>query len=141
MPVNGVLFLLMVTLTEILGSPPFQRGRDFGANAAVFAATFYRVIFPLAVQLVLILLPALWGMRQGIRLPAHSAVRRAVLRVAAIATVAAIGLQGWVWWGHAFFLPISLYGWLRFLTYWPAAHLAVNAIERIRCARFKENHA
>jgi hypothetical protein len=137
-PVNGVLFFLTPTLTEMLGSPLFQRGRDFGANAAVFAVPFYRVIFPLVVQLVLILLPALWGMRQGIRLPAHSAVRRAVLRVAAIATVAAIGLQGWVWWGHVFF---HMYGWPRFLTYWPAVYLAVNAIERIQSARFKENHA
>jgi hypothetical protein len=139
-PVNGVLFFLTLTLTEMLGSPPIQRGRDFGANTAVFTVTFYRVIFPLVVQLILILLPALWGMRQGLRLPAYSAVRRAVLRVATIATVTAIGLQGWVWRGYAF-LPIPLHGWLRFLTYWPAVYLAVNAIERIQSARFKEIHA
>jgi hypothetical protein len=62
--VNGTLFCLVLLLADFLGAPPI---RYFDNNAAVFALTFYRVMFPLIVQAVLVLLPSLWGMRQGLR--------------------------------------------------------------------------
>jgi len=34
-------------------------------NAPFFELTFYRLIFPLIVQTVLVVVPALWGLRQG----------------------------------------------------------------------------
>jgi hypothetical protein len=64
-PVNGALFCLVLLSANFLGARPM---RYFDNNAAVFALTFYRLMFPPLVQLVLVLLPSLWGMRQGFRL-------------------------------------------------------------------------
>jgi hypothetical protein len=63
--VNGALFCIVLLSAEPAGAP---HARNFGLNAAVFAVTFYRMIFPLIVQAALVLLPSLWGMRQGLRL-------------------------------------------------------------------------
>ncbi len=69
---NGVLFVLVAACMELSWAPQYfsflpsmSRGRDFGSNAAVFAEGFYRVFFPLIVQVVLVVLPAIWGMRRG----------------------------------------------------------------------------
>lgn len=44
-------------------------GRNyFSVDAVVFEHAFYRAIFPLLVQTVLVLLPSLWGMRQSLLL-------------------------------------------------------------------------
>lgn len=72
--VNGALFCLMLVFAELSGAPRYRgnslflhRARDFDNNAAVFTLTFYRVLFPLIVQAVLVVLPSLCGMRQGLR--------------------------------------------------------------------------
>jgi hypothetical protein len=141
-PANGISFFLVLVLTEILGRPPlFHSGRYFGANAVVFEVTFYRVIFTLIVQLVLVLLPAMWGMSKGIRLPLLAPGRRTVLRAFAIATVTAIGLLGLSWQRHALTQPVILDNSLRVFTYWPVVYLVVTAFEGIKHSRFKENHA
>jgi hypothetical protein len=48
-------------LADVFPSPHFA----FGARDAVFAVTFYRAGYPLMAQAVMVMLPALWGMRLG----------------------------------------------------------------------------
>ena len=43
--------------------PLISLGRLFDGNAVVFDIAFYRVVFPLLVEIVLVAIPALWGMR------------------------------------------------------------------------------
>ncbi|HWB96743.1 MAG TPA: hypothetical protein VG672_08580 [Bryobacteraceae bacterium] len=74
LPVIATLFCLLLLLTHVYGvpfpsgDPGFHRGRDFACNAAVFASVFYRAVLPLAVYAALVVLPSLWGMRQGFQL-------------------------------------------------------------------------
>ena len=77
--INGALFCLVLVTVELLGMPRFlgrslflSRADDFSPNSAVFAGAFYREVFPLIIHTVLVLLPSLWGMRQGLRLAALS---------------------------------------------------------------------
>jgi len=74
--VNGWLLCLILMLGE-LGAPryfeyvieyehrAFGLARLFDGNRVVFDVAFYRVLFPLIVQVVLVALPALWGMRRA----------------------------------------------------------------------------
>lgn len=103
--INGALFCLLLLLGELLGAPKqlgplllLSRGRDYDANAAVFSLTFYGVIFPLIVQTVLVLLPSLWGMRQGLRLVALPLPLQTILWASAIASVTALGTENSLWW-------------------------------------------
>src|SRR5579864_2754723 len=63
--INGPLFLL-VLFGGTRGST--TAGLLNPGNAAVFSLTFYRVALPMIVKTVLIVLPAVWGMRSGHRL-------------------------------------------------------------------------
>lgn len=74
LPFHAVLFVLLVLFGAALGPPPrhfgyalFYRARDFTNNshAVVFALPFYRIIYPLIVQLALVLVPSLWGMSRA----------------------------------------------------------------------------
>jgi hypothetical protein len=62
---TGVFLCLTVLATRLLQSP-HPLARDFDGNAAVFALTFYRVIFPAIVLVLLVLVPAVWAMRRGL---------------------------------------------------------------------------
>lgn len=59
--VNGVLFCLTLAF---LG----PRQHHFGGHDAVFSLSFYNVIFPIIIQVFLVLLPSLCGMYYGLRL-------------------------------------------------------------------------
>lgn len=61
--VNGALFCF-VLFGELLAVP--QQHNPF--NPLVFSLTFYRVLFPLLLRIVLVLLPLFWGVRKGLRL-------------------------------------------------------------------------
>ena len=63
-------------------------------HAAVFAVTFYRVIFPPLVKVLLVSVPALFGMRIAARLRAHSSP----LRNAALVTLGLIVFVNWIDW-------------------------------------------
>ena len=52
--INGTLLCFILSIGVFMG--PSNNGR----NAAVFAGVFYRLIFPLIVQTVLVVLPAVW---------------------------------------------------------------------------------
>jgi hypothetical protein len=140
-PVNGALFCVMLVFGELVGAPRvfglfMHRARDFDNNAAVFALTFYRVVFPLIVQTVLVMLPALWGMRQGFRLATLQPLLRAILWTAVCATVAAIAIQSWIWWRfpNAYTRPAIWGGWqiqlLHLVVYWPVGYLVASATGR-----------
>src|SRR5205814_7627277 len=60
----------------------FYRARDFSSNAAVFQLTFYRVMFPLIVQLVLVLIPSVWGMRKAVSVARLRPLLRTILSAA-----------------------------------------------------------
>ncbi len=96
--VNGALFCLVVLLAKLLEAPP--PGRNDGnvdSNDPVLSLTFYSVMFPLILQAVLILLPAIWGMRQGSRLASFPLPLRTILWASAIATIAVLALRNWGW--------------------------------------------
>ncbi len=129
-PVQGVLFGLLLFFGELPGGAP----RYFGANTAVFELTFYRVMFPPIVQAVLVFVPSLWGMRQGMRVTSLRPVPRTIIWTAAIAALAAAGIQNWglvaipysqpgVWDGRHI-------GLLQLVAYWPLVYLAASAIGR-----------
>jgi hypothetical protein len=69
LPVNGTA-LCVLLIGELVAVPRLLEYRlslhtapDFHPNGPVFALTFYRVILPALVQIGLVLMPSLWGMR------------------------------------------------------------------------------
>jgi hypothetical protein len=66
---NGFIFCIMLLFGELLAghSLLFGQARDYGENEAVFANVFYRAWFPLIVLLAFVVVPAVWGMREGLR--------------------------------------------------------------------------
>lgn len=107
-PVTGALFCLALLFGEyvavprytelqlhvILGpSPPHLHDED-----PVFALAFYKAMFPLLVQIVLVLLPSLWGMYKGLGLAELPLLLRAILWVPAIATMAVLASWQAIWW-------------------------------------------
>jgi hypothetical protein len=87
--INGVLFCLVLSLASILGAPRFRSP----GHEAVFSLVFYDVMFPLIVQLILVLLPSIWGMRQGMRLAVLPGRMRLFLTSIILATIALLALQ------------------------------------------------
>ena len=94
-PVNGPLFCLVVLFTGLL--PAFLPGRYHYSNAAVFSGTFYSAIFPLLVQTALVLLPAVWGMCQGLQIAKLPRALRTILWASAVTTIATLVMRNWVW--------------------------------------------
>jgi hypothetical protein len=104
---NVSLFCLVLFLGEILGAPrdlspwiilPRPLGHSDRVHAGVYSLAFYSVMFPLIIQMVLVVLPSLWGMRRGLRLETLSRLRRTILWASVWATVAALGTESSVWW-------------------------------------------
>jgi hypothetical protein len=62
--ITGTL-LCVVVIGGTLGSTTTGRANSF--NAAMFSLTFYGVVFPWLLRTVLVLLPALWGMRWSLQ--------------------------------------------------------------------------
>ena len=92
--INGTLFCLLLALAEIWGGPrPYHAGN----NDAVFSQGFYRVLFPLIVQAVLVLLPALRGMQKGLRGAAFPIRLQAALWASAIVTMISLTTDR-TWW-------------------------------------------
>ena len=93
-PANCLLLSLMLLLGTVLGAPLYETfysqylQRSFGMpafpdpNAPVFALTFYRQVFPVIVQAISVVLPALLGIRRGAGMTNFRPVLRTVLWVA-----------------------------------------------------------
>jgi hypothetical protein len=103
--INGALFCLVLVTVELWGMPRFlgrslllSRADDFSPNSAVFAVAFYRQVFPLIIDTVLVLLPSLWGMRQGLRLAALSLPLQIMLWASSALAMTTLAIQNSAWW-------------------------------------------
>jgi hypothetical protein len=148
--VNGLLFCLMLAFGELLGAPIYftyyghylQRaiGLPLAAHQPhdpVGALTFYRVVFPLIVQAGLVLLPSLWGMREGARAVRFRLLLRTILWTVAIATLVAVVIQNPdMWWFLMLYRRPGIW-WqgrqghiLQLFAYWPLVFMLSTAITR-----------
>ncbi len=106
-PGTGILFCLALMLGEyvaapwytqlqlrVIGVPPL---RDLGSADPV-ALTFYRVMSPLLVQIVLVFLPSLWGMYKGYGVAVLPVRLRAILWTPAIGTIAVLASWQAIFW-------------------------------------------
>lgn len=93
-PAHGALFCLAVLIPGLWDQPNLVAR---GPNAAIFSLTFYGVMFPFIVQAVLVLLPAVRGMRHGLGLAAFPRPLRAIQWACAIVTVAALVVMNLNW--------------------------------------------
>ncbi len=98
-PINTALFLIASLVMQVVGAervfgiaPILAHAREHGVNGPVFAVLFYRVPFPIIIQTVLVLLPALWGLRLCVKTPAPQ-LRRVFLISAALAAAGFALLQ------------------------------------------------
>ena len=151
--INGILLILMLMFGELVGAPSYfayldvYLHRAFGVpsmpdyNAAVFDIPFYRVMFPLIVQIILVAVPALWGLRQGWGSANFTPLVRTILGTAAIATLVTMALQErevWILLGPHFVSSHPRFGIelgrvsrvLGYVAYWPLAYAAANAVRR-----------
>jgi hypothetical protein len=102
--IGGIFFAVFI-FVGFSGVPHFlahilvvQSGRDFHNNAIVFANAFYRQVFPLTVEFILVALPAWWGMCQSLPMGEFPPVRKVVLLICTYATIASLLSQSLVWW-------------------------------------------
>ena len=110
--VNGALFCLVLLISELVAVPQYRQlqlhslqnvlGRSPLPRQlhddAVFSLTFYRVIFPLLVQIGLVLLPSFWGMYKGLSSATLPFLLRTILWAPALATMAVLAAMQGVWW-------------------------------------------
>ncbi|MGH9495285.1 MAG: hypothetical protein ACRD3B_09830 [Candidatus Sulfotelmatobacter sp.] len=151
--INRVLFCFMLLFGVLIGAPQYffyveeYLHRVLGvphltdSNAVVFAIAFYRDMLPLIVQAILVAIPALWGLRQGLDTAKLGPVLRAILWTAAITTLAGVAISEpgfWIFLGP-YVSKIYANAWLRnsllyahFVAYWPLVYLAALAVRRHR---------
>ena len=137
--VTGTLFCLVV-VGGTLGTTTTGRANPF--NAAVFSLTFYSVLFPWILRTVLVLLPALWGMRSSLQRTSLPLLRTILWAVAIAMLTAwtATGLESSVIFGRYVIPPDSgLDGGmgtvvnlrplrlLPFVMVWPVAYMLASA--------------
>jgi hypothetical protein len=148
--INGFLLCLMLAFGVLLGAPLYsayyQHYRHLAIGFPIFAhphydpvnaLIFYRVMFPLIVQAVVVLLPALWGMREGARAVRLRLLLRAILWTAAFTALVAVVIQNpdlWMFLKLYRLVGISPHGWQRDLlqvfAYWPLVFMLAIAITR-----------
>jgi hypothetical protein len=148
--VTRLLFCLMLAFGVLLGAPLYVAYFDhllltrFPVFAhqpqqrdPVNALTFYRVMFPLIVQAVLVLLPAMWGMREGARAVKLRIWLRTILWTAAIASLVAVVIQNpdlWMFMRLYWRAGTAWHGWqgdlLQLCAYWPLVFMLAVAITR-----------
>ena len=142
-PFQSILFFLFILLGEFLGAPPrhfghalFYGARDFsnnGGNAAVFELAFYRVVFPLIVQVALVLGPSLWGMCQAKRVGSIRPFLRVILWTVAIATLPTLAIQtGLASVPYQRGISRSI---AQVVAYWPVAYIIVAGVARHRTGK------
>ena len=143
-PAYGVLFCLMLVLGALFGAPRYlaylvqfvHRPSSPDQEDPIFALAFYRAMFPLMVQAVLVAVPSLWGMRQGAGVGRFPALLRMVLWSVAISTLTGLAIReaGFLFFLKAYWLQPIWQGWLvrvlRIVVYWPVGYVVANAIWR-----------
>ena len=146
---SSVLFCLLLAFGALVGAPLYLAFSEGSLHPMphfpmgtlqdpVFALRFYRVFFPLLVQAVLVLLPALSGMRAGARRVGVRPVVRVVLGTAAITTVVAMVIESPDLW-----MLLNIHQWrgtwwrgwqgqgLRSIVYWPLVYLLATTGTRL----------
>ncbi|MBZ5607132.1 MAG: hypothetical protein LAP38_02655 [Acidobacteriia bacterium] len=107
-PVNGVLFCLVLLFGALVAAPQYMRlqvhfmtlgfhPRNTGPDP-VSSLTLYRVLFPVLVQIILVLLPSLLGMYKGARSHRLSLPLRMILWVLALGSMAVLAAMQGIWW-------------------------------------------
>jgi hypothetical protein len=94
-PVHGALFCLAVLFAGVWGVP--RNSGDGGSNAVVFSLAFYRVVFPVLLQIALVLIPSVWGMRQGLGMATFPRPLRAMLWAGAVVSAVALVIMNFGW--------------------------------------------
>jgi hypothetical protein len=142
--VSGAAFTILI-FTATWGTTTVARVNPL--SASVFT-TSLGVVLPHVVRIDLVVLPALWGMRNGSRLPSlprRSAIAWAVV-IAALALWAAPGLAAsftfgrlpadYVWPGTRIFTKSRWPVWLLpSVLSWPAVYMVATSIRRVRFQR------
>lgn len=102
---QSAILLVVILAVGNFGMPQFldhilvlRRARDFPNNAAVFFQNFYRQIFPLCLQLLLVGFPAWIGMLQGRRMDRFRRSAQLFLLTSATAAVGALICANLLWW-------------------------------------------
>ncbi|MEO5925115.1 MAG: hypothetical protein ABIR70_14940 [Bryobacteraceae bacterium] len=99
--VIGILFSVYLVMSGISRSAaPY----NYDVNGGFFSSAFYARVLPFVLQVLLILIPALWGMRQASRSDQSPAVRN-LLWVASVTT--AFAVPALFWWPA----PANLHSW------------------------------
>jgi hypothetical protein len=137
---NAAFFCSLLLLGKFVSLPGFMRvmhsARFFQVNAAVYAVPFYDVIFPLIVQLVLVAVPAIWGMRHAGSASSLSPRVRGLLAMAASVTVIFMALQIWEWVSVASSMhtdaPSRILQVLHFIIYWPVLYVIARRFARVK---------
>jgi hypothetical protein len=138
----GALFCAATAVVQLLG-PQFifrVRASDYRPNGPVFALPFYSVTLPLIVCAMLVLLPAIAGMRQGVRLRQFAAFHRRTLGTLAFVSCVLLAVQ-LLFVYRAILrlllpgLSVPIFSWpfqLHFLIYWPVLYWLAVAAQRRR---------
>jgi hypothetical protein len=132
-PFNGALFCFVLLFGNFVALPQGTLGRHFNNNAAVFSRTFYSAMLPVLVQMVMVVIPSLWGMFEGLRMATFPPLLRTILGAPAIVTMAVLAANQGVWLAamatHNFTLLQS--GWqlplLPFAVAGPVVYLLANS--------------
>jgi hypothetical protein len=150
---NSLMLSLMLLLGAAVGAPLYETfywqylHRSFGMpsfpdpNAPVFALAFYRQAFPVIVQAISVVIPAVWGMRSGAVMAKFPSLLRVVLWTAAVASLTVMLVQNpdlWI----LLRVPVRL-GFLQswqwqigqMTVYWPVAYFVGIAIKRLTGAK------
>jgi hypothetical protein len=137
--VYGVLFCLVLVFGALWGAPEYlayllqSRHVPLSSNGGASAVAFYRNVFPLIVQAVLVAAPVLWGMRQGGLVERFAPSLRIVLWSVAIVTLTAAVIQEP---GFGFFVGHGRQlRSLSLIVYWPLVYLIASAMWRRRHGR------
>jgi hypothetical protein len=140
---NGALLCLLLLLAQFVGLPlllhgSITTGREYRPNGPVFTVWFYRAMLPVLVQMILVILPSVLGVRQGFRFAGFGQPVKALLMSAAILSGIPIVWLGLVWFDHFTNRPAAgpLYNslmaqlWLGWVNWWPVVYWTTQATGR-----------
>ncbi len=138
--VNGVLICTTLLLGRMFAAPEYLAKvfpvRD--SNDPVGGLPLYNYVFPLMMQLVLVAVPCVYAMRQGVglgRMPPP--VRSGILTAAIVTLIAMVMHQPGIAWflrtyRHPEFWQSREIRVLQNIVYWPAIYLISNVVARRR---------
>lgn len=146
---SALFIVTTVVLIAVCGLPDalgrilvLQSARDYHGNAAVFLGVFYHRVFPGALELFLVMLPAWWGMRQSPRIRHFTRPARFFLLFLCIGAFGSLVGQNLVW-SRIHGGPDGLYAARKAWGFWfaplivsvPIAYLFLTIRRRLGCRR------